>query len=526
MFLPFVNTAPRRYRRQLLRLGGLDRRQSAPEGALVDSQGLWVEDLPSLSQRSGRQRLRDLEGGTGLYAWDKLCTVENGVLCWDGQAVGELTPGAKQMAVVNTKLCVFPDKKYLDLTTGELDDLEARVVNRTTVSFATDAVTFFQDQGTGVLDKLFSPGDRVVLSNCTRTANNTPQNEPLIIQEITGGTVRFQIPEGSQWALTPGLDTAPVTLTRPVPELDYICQSDNRLFGVNNAQGIIYASALGDPKNFYVYDGLSTDSYAVSVGTDGDFTGCVAYGGSVLFWKEDCVHKLLGDYPADYQLCTYQIAGVEKGSAGSMAVLNEVLYYKGIGGVYAYSGSLPRIISAPLGSVEYEKAVGGVDTRRYYLSMRRRDTGVWELLSYDTRTGLWMKEEDREVTAFANLNGQAYMLSDNALYLLGQGRDDQGTPIPWRATFAPVTETTHRRKYPSRLLLRLELEPGAWAEAWLARDGGAFENVWSAKAGDGPTAVAPIRPGRCDRYQIELRGEGRCVLQSLEREFTLGGDGA
>lgn len=525
MFLPFLNVQPRRYRRQLLRLGGLDRRRGAPEGALADSQGLCVEDLPCLSQRSGRRRLRAVEEGTGLYAWDKLCTVENGTLCWDGQAVGELTPGAKQMAVVNTKLCVFPDKKYLDLNTGELGELEAQVVNGATVSFTADCVTFLHTQGTTPLDKLFAPGDRVVLSNCTQASNNTPPNEPLVIQEIVGGMVRFLIPEGSQWTLTPGVDAAPVTMTRSVPDLDYICQSDNRLFGVNNAKGIIYASALGDPGNFYVYDGLSTDSYAVSVGTDGDFTGCVAYGGSVLFWKEDCVHKLLGDYPGDYQLCTYQIAGVEKGSAGSMAVLNEVLYYKGPGGVYAYSGSVPRLISAPLGGVEYAQAVGGVDARRYYLSMRRRDTQAWELLSFDTQAGLWMKEEDREVTAFATLDGQVYMLSDNALYLLGQGRDDQDGPIPWRATFAPVTETTHRRKYPSRLLLRLELEPGAWAEAWLARDGGPFENVWSARAGDGPTAVAPIRPGRCDSYQLELRGEGRCLVCSLEREFTLGGDG-
>ena len=89
---------------------------------------------------------------------------------------------------------------------------------------------------------------------------------------------------------------------------------DNRIWGAEGKT--IYASALGDPTN-YVYDGVSTDSYAVAVGTEGEFTGCIAYSSTVLFWKENCLHKVLGSYPAQYEIYTYTVPGIQKGSEKS-----------------------------------------------------------------------------------------------------------------------------------------------------------------------------------------------------------------
>ena len=60
-------------------------------------------------------------------------------------------------------------------------------------------------------------------------------------------------------------------------------------------------------------------------------------------------------------------------------------------------------------------------------------------------------------------------------------------------------------------------------EAELARDGGTFQLIWSSHDSNAVTAVIPIRPGRCDRYQVRLKGEGRCLIRSMAREFALGG---
>ena len=151
------------------------------------------------------------------------------------------------------------------------------------------------------------------------------------------------------------------------------------------------------------------------------------------------------------------------------------------------------------------------------------DTGTWETLSFGTDTGLWLKESEEQTLAFANLDGVLYSLAPDGIFChSGEADGAEGKPIPWSATFAPFTETVHNKKGYSRLLLRLELEEGAWAEVDVAEDNGSFRTVWTAHA-SGPVAqVVPIRPGRCDSFQVRLRGEGRFLLQSMVREFTVG----
>lgn len=671
MYLPSVERGREKTRRQIVEFGGLDRTQRPREGALTDCLGLSWDRWPCLSQRAGRKRVKTAEGVADLFAWETLWKMRGATLYRDEQQVVTLTPGKKRFAVVGAKLCVFPDKVYVDLDTLAVKSLEGQLQNGAEVVFDADSVTFTADLTMGSIERTlrsrqysdeytgygpesylqlfkvcdavtwnaedktwtkegeeeielwwgsqtqaqelsgkylifrapdeagadpytinarlrhklegaetdqvayggdntqglyakilevtvekvteysgggavtwditfsleihdatrqnddpaeqFAPGDRVVLSGCALPENNTPSGERLTILAIEGQTVRFALPEGVEQLFTPGSDTGEVTMGRQVPDLDLICADGNRLFGVNNATGTVYASALGDPGNFYVNDGRATDSYAQTVSTDGDFVGCCAYSGSVLFFKEDCVHRLVGSYPAAYTLYTDCVPGLQRGSGGSLALVGEALFYKGRDGIYTYTGASPKLISECLGDVKYTGAVGGGDGRRYYVSMKREDTGAWELLVYDTRTELWTLEDHLEAAAFTRLDGTLYLLSGGELLALGQGEDDEGTPIPWEAAFAPFDESTLEEKRPSRLLLRLELAAGAWAEVELARDGGLFQNVWTGSSGGGAAVSIPIRPGRCDSYQIRLKGEGRCLVRSMAREFTLGG---
>lgn len=636
MYLPFVNSSTAKTKRQVVQFGGLNRTQNFKEGELADCLGLSSREWPCLSQRQGRKRTSWTSSGyTDLYAWDQLVTVSGKWLYYGVQQVGEVTPGKKQFAVVNTKLCIFPDKKYLDLETLTIQDLGAKVDTvRSSVVFGADYLELraphsilghytmdrsgtleflnrfhfkvyaqedlswdaktgwgempyvektawelrpgdclmlplspdrkdrlpdYQADGYGgyatdfdawgdymyITDNTFSNGgysyftltmerrsadgtnqsfadcplavgDTVTLSGCVTLEEN---NLDLRIAAIEDARLTFDSP-----VLTTGEEKGAVSIERRIPDLDFICESGNRLVGVSNADKTIYISALGDPRNFYDYRGLSVSSSFIPVGTSGDFTGCIAYGGNVLLFKEECLHRLMGNRDGNYALYTDQVAGVQKGSERSMVILNEVLYYKGREGVYAYTGSTPKLISGALGDVSYRAAAAGTDGRRYYISMERADTETWELLAYDTRTGLWLKEEDIKANAFARKGGDLYMLTGAVIYALDRGEDDEGQAIDWSATFAPFDETTHRRKYPSRLLVRLELGEGAWVEAELSRDGGPFQNVWTSH-GHATTAVIPIRPGRCDRYQLRLKGKGRCLLRSLEREFSLGGVG-
>src|SRR5699024_8801601 len=96
--------------------------------------------------------------------------------------------------------------------------------------------------------------------------------------------------------------TEPVTVSREIPDMDFLTESENRIWGCSSKNHEIYACKLGDPTNWNCFEGISTDSYSATIGSDGDFTGACTHLGNVLFFKEDSIHKVWGSRPADFQI--------------------------------------------------------------------------------------------------------------------------------------------------------------------------------------------------------------------------------
>ena len=117
-----------------------------------------------------------------------------------------------------------------------------------------------------------------------------------------------------------------VKVERRVPDLEYLTECDNRVWGCSSRENVIYACKLGDPTNWFSYRGIAADSYAVTVGSDGPFTGAATCMGYALFFKENTLHKLYGSKPSDFQLSSLRCRGVAKGAARSLCVINETLY--------------------------------------------------------------------------------------------------------------------------------------------------------------------------------------------------------
>lgn len=364
-------------------------------------------------------------------------------------------------------------------------------------------------------EELFKAGDAIEISGCTSCADN---NGSHIIRSISGRTLTFT---ESIFAKT-GTEAGTVLLARKVPDLTCICECDNRIWGAEGTT--IYASALGDPTNFFVYDGLSTDSYAVAVGTDGDFTGCIAYSSTVLFWKENCVHKVLGSYPAQYEIYTYTVPGVQAGSEKSLCVINETLFFKGRNGVYAYTGGTPELISENFGTRRFSDAVAGSDGQRYYISMHD-ETGAWHLYVFDTLRGIWLREDATHAADFAYLDGILYYLEGASGKLMQTGQDysEEGR-INWSATLCQMDETTHGKKGYSKLYLRADMEAGAWLKAEVSTDGSPFRQVFATHDERAKTVQIPILPVRCDNFRIRLSGKGACIIKSIVREFAVGSE--
>ena len=114
-------------------------------------------------------------------------------------------------------------------------------------------------------------------------------------------------------------DTPPaegyVKAAMDIPDMDYVIEAQNRLWGCKygtvNGKLVneIYASALGRFDVWRKYAGVSTDSYAASIGSDGRWTGAVNYQGYPLFFKEDRMHKVYVSASGAHRIQEYTMRG-------------------------------------------------------------------------------------------------------------------------------------------------------------------------------------------------------------------------
>ncbi len=328
-----------------------------------------------------------------------------------------------------------------------------------------------------------------------------------------------------------------VGVVRAVPTLDYICVNENRLWGCK--WDTIYASALGDPFNFNVFDGLSTDSWSSQTQGSGDFTGCVSYEGYPIFFKEDAIIKVQGDQPSNFRWTQSSRFGVKHNCGGSLAVAGETLFYLSPAGVCAYNGGSPRVISDALGrDTKWYVGRAGSDGVRYFISMRTDDTknryrsGSF-LFVYDTRYGEWYAEklDNSSANGFAWHNDYLYVMTSTAVYVRDPnpyaGLDWYNPNVRSIAEFADSTrfyETTDTgsqdKKGPLRLQLRCSLAQGTTIKVSIMYDSdGSWHEIGTVTGETGNSAKRsynlPLIIRRCDHYRIKLEGVGHYVIYSL-----------
>jgi hypothetical protein len=320
-------------------------------------------------------------------------------------------------------------------------------------------------------------------------------------------------------------------IERSMPKMDFIVESNNRLWGcrygvANNGEVVneIYASKLGDFKNWNCFMGVSTDSYVASVGTDGQFTGAISHLGYPLFFKENCLHKIYGNYPANYQIQTTACRGVQKDSEKSLAIVNEVLYYKSQNGICAYDGSLPNEISAEFGDERYSNAVAAAHGNKYYVSMKD-SKGDTTLFVYDASKGMWHKEDDLQVTEFCSCRNELYYIANGKIgTMFGSGTTDTA-PIPWMAESGVLTAGSPDKKYISKISVRMALDIGTRIYFYIQYDSmGEWEYVSTMTGSSLRTFTVPIKPKRCDHLRLRIVGEGNAKIYSIAKTIENGSD--
>lgn len=545
------------------------------EGEWYNETNIMSEDYPVLSTRRQRREITTLSRPAGCIVKDAMALVDGTDVIYNGYTVemGLSTAESmcpKQLISMGAYLLIWPDKKFLN--TQDFSDkgsMEHSFAARGTVtiklaqadgteygSYVTGA-TAPQNPANGDLWMDTSNEAVPVLKEWSEYSamwvtipttyikisaggigTGFEQYDGVEIAGLTGSAEEFNgshviYAKDDGWIVVVGImttaqitQTGGLTVTRAVPDMDFVTECGNRVwgckYGLVNGEPVneIYASKLGDFKNWSCYMGLATDSFAAGRGSDGVFTGAITHLGHPLFFKENCIEKVYPSSAGAHQIVTVEGRGVQKGCWRSLAIVGETLYYKSRVDVCAFTGSLPGSVSDALGDETYTDARAGAVGGLYYISMKD-SANAWHLFVYDTEKGIWHREDNTRAMMFAAMDGELYFIDETSGKLYGCGGADSGD-IPWSVESGVIGFDLAENEYVSRFVVRcdtvgpvnleIQYDEGTWMDrgSWSGQGLGSF--------------VLPVAPRRCDHLRIRFSGTKAIKIYSITKYVEQGSD--
>lgn len=332
------------------------------------------------------------------------------------------------------------------------------------------------------------------------------------------------------------------TIQRVMPDLDYVVEYNNRLWGCSSKNHEIYCSKLGEPLVWGAYSGISTDSWAATVGTDGDFTGACVFNGCVLFFKEDCVHSVYGTKASNFTVTTYTVRGVQKGSAKSLCISEGLLYYKAPEGIFTFNGSASSRFDGKL-CVDRDSrtACGTADDR--YIVMAMSDGTVFY---YDKLHSVWYTRTLPNVISMHNFSGSLYAItkdSNNAMQKVMLTTDVEMSARTAETAFEAITgelcrgelasTSSYSRKAMHTVIKKLTMSVEEWHQQGISSvqftvsvqyDGGDWQTVYSydgtaEEADNNVVTLIPTIPMRCQRLRIKISGKLTTGLDATAQPY-------
>lgn len=540
---------------------GLDRSPRPADGAFYHMENLTSDHFPVLSPRTKRSVYADTKA-LGLLGADVLA--ENGApqqgICYVDAVSQRLVVGQqttklaisgrnhKALVSMGAYVLVFPDKRYINaLDPEDYGSIEAIQIPEAPVELTVSGPDGKAGEGCIKLTcpgigAGFRTGDWITCSGFTAANIN--------------GTACIR-GVGADWLTIDGKLSVPATqqpdeetlrIARTVPDMDFVIECGNRLwgcrYGIDDDDRVvneIYCSRLGDFRNWHVFEGLSTDAWVASVGSDGPFTGAVAHLGHPLFFKENCLHKVHISATGAHQIVDTPCRGVQMHCGKSLAVVGETLYYKSASDIMAYDGAFPRPVSTLLGDCrtggicgftpqmhngQHINAIGAAAGSKYYLSLCNRQ-GVFELLVYDTERQLWHREDSLQLLHMCSLGTDIYGINaaGRILLLTGDTCQQPEQTVAWLAETGDLGLESPDKKYISRLTLRMALAVGGQCDVEVCYDHSGLWQPLATIRGNGLGSFpVTVRPRRCDHMRLRLRGQGDMQLYSMTKTVTEGSD--
>ena len=574
MKLPTMRCSDGIRKHKQLKFDGLNHTLGAEDGALWDMKNLSSDDYPLLSVRPNRKLLGTLAKPNGLFYWKGMMWVDGTDVYFDGKVVGQVEDSRKTFGAIGPYIVILPDKVCYHVGSGEWKPMEQIWKyngNEMNCRISSANVSYFDAQDAAGntntysaitvqmralaqsddaentapdFESIFRVGETVTIRGITHTEETEDGNLVTVTEEISltiKGFSRRLYPYldlyscESQIIFDEGALSGKrglgenLSISRDVPDLKYLCEDGNRLWGCDG--DTIYASRLGDPLSWNTFDGLQTDSWALTPASSGEFTGCINYQGYPTFFKEDRLYKVYGELPSTFSVVDSPCLGVAKGCSDTLALAWGYVFYLGTNGPMIYSGSLPRPVSHAFGNLRFTGGCAGSDGLKYYGSLQSVD-GQSRVYVYDVQRGLWHIEDDLEAVSFCRVDGDVYCLgADGRIRILGASKSspegsEEEAAFQWMAEFADFTQGEPNHKGVSKLQVRLGLEKGSSVTVFIQFDSDGVWRTVRTLTGDGSkrSFYLPIVPRRCDHYRLKLEGTGRARIYSLVQESYTGSE--
>lgn len=585
---PMLNATPEE-RQTIDVFAGYNHNLRIGENEFYDMRNLTSDVAPVLSPRKARGIYLEAENAQGMIAKDSLCYVDGSYFVINQYRIDMGLSTAeedcpKQLISMGAYVIILPDKKYINTAdTTDRGNIEAEFSSSAPVTFSPckkDGTTFSPDYIQAEeptepenmalwMDTSVTPHSLKQWSSSTGMWTNVVTTYVKIQTAGIGKSfaqydgVRLSVPEEMNFETADQLKALNgaaivyakeddaivvvgildeettiqgiVSVSRKMPLMDFVIENDNRLwgcrYGLDSSGEVVnrlYSCKTGDFKNWDCYMGISTDSYYVNLGSDGQFTGAITHAGYPLFFKENLVHKVYGQIPANFQVQSTACRGVQKGCSGSLAIVNEILYYKSRHAICAYDGSLPTEMSAALGETQYMNATAAAHGNKYYISMQETLSGAWVFFVYDTAKGLWHKEDGLQARFLCSCRDELYCAIPDGkiITMLGSGEPYEQY-VEWMAETGIINASSPERKYLKRLSIRMVLEPGSSVIILAQYDScGVWESLGHMTGSDLRSFTLPVRPRRCDHLRLRIEGTGKAMIFAITKSLSDGSDKA
>lgn len=579
-----------RYESEVSVFGGYNHNITCAFGEYYNMRNMSSLNAPVMETRQRRGLGKTLENPQGLLDKETVIIVDDCKLYADGEEIDlgdiTLTDTEKSMAKMGAYVIIMPDRVWYNTKTKESGRMDSywkykghvemhvsnqygstiewhdsayyetndpkdgdyllstasgkaslKVYSTTLSAWQNVTSTYFQINAPGIGSN-FDKEDGVYVAIKNKNWEYAPN---IFVNEEEDGYIssNFSIIDKTDDSITvTGLldDTQifgslDIKVERRVPEMAYITECNNRLWGCSTDGHEIYACKLGDVKNWNCFMGVSTDSWAVTIGSDGIFTGAVTYLGYPIFFKEESLIKIAVSATGGHQTKETICRGVQNGSAKSISITNEMLLYKSTTDVCLYTGSMPASISEALGKVRYSDAVSGSIDNRYYISMKDSG-GKYHMFVYDRNTSQWIREDNTHARYFCKHGDDLYYVDadDNRIksvygsHLYEDADNDTESAFDWSVESGNISYDIPESKFIGAINVRATLGNGSRMSFYVQYDDGEWIESFDMVGYGQKSFNVPVIPVRCDHFRYRISGHGECKIHSINKRWEKGSD--